>query len=194
VSWVQEEHLHLAPVARAALAHYQFEALHPFGDGNGRIGRLTVVLQLLRSGTIQQPAITISPWFLRRRTEYQEQLLAVSCTGNWNPWIRFFCQAISDQSSSLISGAEHLLEWLTTSRRLLDERRWTGKIHELLSDLVEWPVTTIADTASRYGMSTMNAMRVINHLTEVGVLSELTGKSYGRIFGATDVMKTVEQI
>ncbi len=193
-NWVKAEHSHLAAVVRAGLAHYQFESLHPFGDGNGRLGRLVVVLQLLRAGTIRQPAITLSPWFLRHKSEYQAELFAVSCTGNWNPWIRLFCQAVSAQCASLIIGAEHLLTWLAQSRKLVDERRWTGKIHQLLADLIEWPVTTISDTASRYGVSTMNATRMVNHLTEVGVMSELTGKSYGRVFGATEVIKIVDQI
>jgi Fic family protein len=193
-SWIQADHSDIAPVVRAALTHYQFETLHPFGDGNGRLGRLVVVLQLLRSGTIQQPAITLSPWFLRHKSEYQDQLLAVSCTGNWNPWVRFFCQAISAQCASLITGAEHLLAWLAESRKRVDERRWTGTIHQVLSCLIEWPVTTISDTASRYSITTMNATRIINHLTEVGIMSEITGKSYGRVFGATEVMKIVDQI
>lgn len=194
ITWIQTEHEHLAPLVRAAISHYQFETLHPFADGNGRIGRLVVVLQLLRSQAIHWPAITLSPWFLRHRTEYQDHLLEISCTGNWNPWIRFFCEAVVAQCESLIVGAEFLLKWLTSSRRLLDERRWTGKIHQLLSDLIEWPVTTIADTAARYDVSVMNATRMIGHLVEVEILKELTGKNYGRIFGATDVMDAVERI
>jgi len=192
--WVQAEHSHLAPVVRTALAHYQFETLHPFGDGNGRLGRLVAVLQLLRAGTIQQPAITLSPWFLRHRDEYQEHLLAASFTGNWNPWIGFFCQAVSAQCSSLIKGAEDLLAWLGKSRSLLDEKRWTGVIHRVLTDLIEWPVTTIPNTASRYQVSPMHATRMINHLVEVGIVSELTGKTYGRTFGATEVMNIVDRI
>ena len=193
-SWVQADHPHLAPVVKAAMGHYQFETLHPFGDGNGRLGRLVIVLQLLRYETIQQPAITLSPWFLRHRNGYQEHLLTLSCTGNWNPWIQFFCEAVSAQCASLIEGAEQLLNWLTTSRKLVDERRWTGAIHQLLSDLIQWPVTTINDTAARYRVSPMNATRMINHLTEIGVLSEMTGRSYGRVFGATEVMRIVDEI
>jgi Fic family protein len=193
-AWVQAEHPNLWPLVKAAMAHYQFETLHPFCDGNGRIGRLVVVLQLLRSGMIQQPAITLSPWFLRHRSEYQEHLLALSCTGNWNPWIQFFCEAVTAQCASLIQGAEHLLNWLNASRKLLDERRWTGAIHQLLPDLIQWPVTTITDTAARYSVSQVNATRMINHLTGVGVLSEMTGRSYGRVFGATEVMRIVEEI
>jgi Fic family protein len=192
--WVQTNHPHLPPVLRAALAHYQFETLHPFGDGNGRIGRLIVVLQLLNAASIQHPAITVSPWFLRRRVEYQDQMLALSSTGAWDPWVQFFCQAIREQSEALIVGAKELVHWLDESRRKVHERRWTGAIHGLLEGLIEWPVTTIADTATRYGVTTMNATRMVNHLVEIGVLEELTGRTYGRVFGATYVMRTVEGI
>ncbi len=192
--WIQTEQAHFPPVLRAALAHYQFETLHPFGDGNGRIGRLVVALQLLRAGSIQHPAVTVSPWFLRRRSEYQQHLLEISCTGDWNPWIRFFCQAVREQCASLVSGAQRLLQWLEESRRNVHERRWTGAIHRLLEDLIEWPVTTIADTAARYQVTPVNAARMVNHLVEIGVLQELTGRTYGRVFGAKYVMETVELI
>jgi Fic family protein len=192
--WVQMEHKHLPPVLRAALAHYQFETLHPFGDGNGRLGRLVIVLQLLKAGAIREPAITLSPWFLKRRAEYQDQLLGVSLDGTWDAWVQFFCQAVCEQSESLIRGADALLAWLDESRRAVYEKRWTGAILQLLEDLVEWPITTVADTADRYKVSNVNATRMINHLVEIGVLVELTGKSYGRVFGAQRVMQTVDNI
>ena len=192
-NWVQSEQQHLAPLVRAALAHYQFETLHPFG-GNGRIGRLTVILQLLRSGAIRQPAITISPWLLKKRDEYQEELLAVSCTGNWNGWVSLFCEAVTAQCTSLILGAQRLTDWLTASRRKLDERRWTGKIYRVLEGLVEWPITTVADTATRYEVASPTANSIISHLAEVGILTEMTGRSYARSFGALEVMRIVEEI
>lgn len=193
-AWVAAENRHLPPVLRAALAHYQFEALHPFGDGNGRIGRLVVVLQLLCAGALHRPALTLSPWLLKRRDEYQNQLFEVSCTGDWNPWVRFFCAAVEGQCDSLVDGAERLLTWLEEARRTVIERRWSGAIHLLLEDLVQWPVTTISAAASRYGVSQMNATRMVDHLVEAGVLTELTGRNYGRVFGAVGVMNIVDAI
>jgi Fic family protein len=193
-SWVQSEDSDLAPVVRAAMAHYQFETLHPFGDGNGRLGRLIVVLQLLGCGAVREPAITLSPWLLRNRTEYQQGLLEVSCTGNWNPWIQFFCRAVQAQCTSLIAGAQRLLNWLAESRRTIDGRRWTGAIQKMLADLIEEPVTTVTATALRYAVSQVNATRMINHLSEVGILTEVTGRTYGRIYAATEVMKIVDEI
>lgn len=184
----------LPPVLRAAMAHYQFETLHPFGDGNGRIGRLLIVLQLLRTNAIRFPAVTVSPWLLKRREDYQTELLRMSCTGDWNPWVRFFCQAVCEQCSSLIVGADKLTGWLNESRAALNQRRWTGTIHTMLEDLTEWPVMSISFAASRYDVTTMTATRMVDHLVEIGILEELTGRSYGRLFGATGVMSIIDAI
>src|SRR5262249_21752677 len=80
-------------VARVAMAHYQFEALHPFTDGNGRLGRLVTVLQLLREGALRA-VLSVSPWLKDRADEYRDHLLAVSRTGDWAPWIEFFATAV----------------------------------------------------------------------------------------------------
>ena len=191
--WIETPH-DLPPVLRAAMAHYQFETLHPFGDGNGRIGRLFIVLYLLRSDALHYPALTVSPWFLKRRTEYQDQLFSVSATGDWNPWVMFFSQAVREQCMSLIVGANRLTEWLESSRAALNERHWTGAIHRLLEDLTEWPVVTISFAAKKYHVTQMTATRMIDHLVDVGILRELTGQTYGRRFGATGVMDIVEAI
>lgn len=193
VAWVREE-TDWPVVLRVALAHYQFETLHPFSDGNGRIGRLAIILQLLRSGIIKRPAVTISPWFLKRRDEYQNQLLAVSVTGDWNPWVQFFCRALSDQCAALIAGADRLTAWLDDNRRRINQRRWAGTIHDVLNDLTKWPIVTVASVSQKYGVTTTAATNILNHLIEEGVLRELTGRSYGRTFGASEVMHIVEVI
>lgn len=193
IRWVEDPH-GWPVVLRAAIAHYQFETLHPFSDGNGRIGRLAIVLQLLRAGTIKHPAITISPWLFRHREEYQQHLFLVSRTGDWGPWIQFFCHAIVDQCAALIAGAERLNLWLDESRRLINERRWAGKIHDVLTDLTQWPMISIAATAARFELTSTAATNIVNHLVEVGIIEEVTGRSYGRVFGAAVVMDIVDAI
>ena len=193
VGWVEADN-DWPPVLRAALAHYQFETLHPFGDGNGRIGRLLIVLQLLRSGAIRHPAVTVSPWFFRNRVQYQDELLAVSCTGDWNPWVQFFCRAIVDQCDALIAGAMQLILWLNESREKINERRWAGAIYDVLSDLTQWPLVSIASISDRHRMTATASSNIVGHLVEIGVLEEMTGKSYGRNFGAISVMKIVDDI
>lgn len=94
-------------IVMAAMAHYQFETLHPFNDGNGRLGRLLIVLHLSPAGLLSQSLLSVSPWFERRREDYQDHLAAVSATGDWDPWIRFFAEGIQ---SSALDTAERLLE------------------------------------------------------------------------------------
>jgi len=191
--WVNADHDLPIPIV-AALAHYQFETLHPFGDGNGRVGRLIIILQLLRSGALTDPALTISPWFLRHRDEYADLLLQTSGTGAWDPWVEFFCTALKEQCESHVAVAEQLMEWIRLVRLELQTRRWGGVIVQLAEDLVVWPVVTMTFTAQKYNVSTPTAKSAIDRLVEIGVLTEMTGRNYRRVFGATSVMALVESL
>jgi len=193
LGWIHED-LPLPAPLRCALAHYQFEALHPFGDGNGRVGRLLVVLQLLLHGVLREPAITISPWLLKRRELYQAHLLAVSQTGDWNPWVSFFCHALREQAQTLITGAGSLMKWLEGVRAALNERHWSGVIVKVAADLTDWPIVTASFIADHYDVSAPTAKSVIDRLVEIGVLTEMTGRTYGRRFAARDVMALVEYL
>lgn len=193
VEWVEQVD-DWPPVLRAAFGHYQFETLHPFGDGNGRIGRLLIALQLLRAGVIRHPAITVSPWLFRHRDQYQDELFNLSCTGDWNPWVQFFCQALINQCDALISGAMKLIEWLDETRAKVNERRWAGAIYDVTTRLTQWPVTSIAAISVHHGITPTAASNIVGHLVEISALEEMTGRSYGRVFGARGVMKIVEDI
>jgi Fic family protein len=184
----------LPPVVEAAMAHYQFEALHPFGDGNGRIGRLVIVLHLLRRGTLSEPALTISPWLRRRRAQYQEHLLAISQTGDWNPWLQFFCQAVCEQSRASVAAVDTLMQWLAGVRSELNDRHWSGVVATIVEDLIDWPVITAPFVQSKYSVTAPTAKSAIDRLLEIGVLKEMTGRSYRRVYGAPDVIEAVEAI
>lgn len=191
--WILEDHS-LPIVVRAALAHYQFETLHPFGDGNGRVGRLVIILQLLRAGTLKAPALTISPWLLARRDEYQDHLLNVSRTGDWNPWIQFFCDAITAQCGTHVAVTATLLEWVTNLRRELQERRWGGVISKIAENLIDWPVITTRSVMEEYGVSNPTAKSAIDRLVTLDAIQEMTGGSYARVWGARAVMDAVESL
>lgn len=191
--WLEASHP-LPPALKAAMAHYQFESLHPFGDGNGRIGRLVIVLQLLRAGIISEPAITISPWLRKRRDQYQDHLLNVSRTGDWNPWVAFFCEALCEQARAHVAVVETLLGWLAGVRQELSERHWSGTVLSIVEDLVDWPVITSAFVQQKYGVSPPTAKSAIDRLCEIGVLAEITGRTYNRAFGARAVIDAVERL
>lgn len=105
VRWVNDPPSDLPAVVSAGLAHYQFETLHPFSDGNGRIGRLLIVLQLLRQRVLTHPILVVSPWFETRRTEYQDALLTLSQDGDWDNWIRFFARGVGASAETLTRGS-----------------------------------------------------------------------------------------
>lgn len=192
-AWIGS-HPDLPTPLRVALGHYQLEALHPFGDGNGRVGRLTIILQMLADGTIEQPALTVSQWFLKRRTEYQEGLLRVSQTGNFNPWVVFCCQAICEQAERSVNAAVELMDWLESVRRDLSDRHWSGTILTIVGALIDWPVITMSFAAQKFGVSVPTAKSAIDRLVDIGVLKERTGRSYGRVYGAHEVMRIVESM
>lgn len=191
--WIEADHELPVPL-QAAMAHYQFEALHPFGDGNGRIGRLIIILQLLRAGTLSEPALIVSPWLVRRRAEYQDHLLHLSQTGDWNPWVCFFSLALREQCEALVRVAELLVLWLDDVRQQIINRRWGGVILSIAQDLIDWPVITMKFAAQKYEVSVPTAKHAIDRLVEIGVLTEMTGRRYRRVFGARDVIDLVESL
>jgi Fic family protein len=190
--WLEMDHPMLPPALAAAMAHYQFEALHPFGDGNGRIGRLVIVLQLLRVGALSEPAFTISPWLRKRREQYQGHLLNVSQTGRWDDWVVFFCQAVCEQSRAAVAVVDTLNRWMADVRQKLNERHWSGTVATICEDLIDWPVITSTFVQRKYGVTAPTAKSAIDRLCEIGVLKELTGRAYRRTYGATDVIRAVE--
>ncbi len=191
--------MHRAPrrVARAvvdaALAHYQFETLHPFHDGNGRIGRLMIVLQLLAAGVLTEPLFTVSPWFEARRSTYQDELLNVSATGDYQRWIRFFCEGVRAQAEA---SATKIADLLAFQQHAVTTARGTGRHNlsvDIASDLIERPVLTVTDAKDRYAVSFPAANNAVAKLVELGLLSEITGRTQDRVFRADEVVRILER-
>ena len=135
------------------MAHDQFESLHPFGDGNGRLGRLVIALQFVRADIPPEPALTISPWLRARREGYQGHLIAVSKSGDSSPWVAFFCSAIVEQARKSVEVVDELNGWLSSARQQLIDRRWTGLIANILEELIDWPVVKASWIQDRHSVS-----------------------------------------
>jgi Fic family protein len=187
--WLSARHP-LPPVVSAALAHYQFEALHPFADGNGRLGRLIIVLQLIRTGAIKDGLLAVSPWFEVRRTEYQDNLLRVSQTGDLDPWIHFFCDGVAARAEATITSVHALLEYHAHLRDLVRQNKWRGAIVHVLDDLIGRPVMTARSIADTYGVTTQAAYNLIQRMLDAGIIVEVTGRSYDRMFAAPRVLES----
>lgn len=191
VAWVNADH-ELPPVVQAGLAHYQFETLHPFSDGNGRLGRLSIVLQLMRLGVLEHPILVVSPWFEARREDYQDSLLRLSQTGDWDAWIRFFATGVRAAASTTHQRIVDLLSWQDEALGTVRAAGVTGTAERIVSELAGSPVLSAKHVAEKHGLSQQGAMNALRRLAGLGVMSER--RRNGRIsFQADAVVRLLSQ-
>jgi Fic family protein len=181
-------------IARVAMAHYQFETLHPFTDGNGRVGRLVTVLQILRERALRSPVLALSPWLEERADEYRDLLLAVSCTGDWASWIDFFARAVRDESRV---GHDRIMRLLALREEITDSVRTAlpraRLAVEIAEDLIAYPMLSVTDAQRRYGRSNQANRDAINALVELGILAPYGVARYDRIYWNRRVFQVIER-
>jgi Fic family protein len=187
LEWIGSTPEHLSPVVRAALAHYQFETLHPFSDGNGRIGRLLIVLQLMRDRVLLEPILLVSPWFEARRTEYQHGLLNLTISGDWNAWVSFFAHGVEAGAHSTRQTIEDLLAWRDTAIATVRGAGSSGVPERLAGELIGAPGLTAGQVAERHGITHQGAMNALRRLSALGLLEE-TERRGRRVFVAPAVI------
>lgn len=175
------------PLVRVAASHYQFEALHPFTDGNGRIGRLLAVLQIVDYGILSDPLVNLSPYIEARADEYRKRLRDVSTKGAWDAWVRFFCDALADQAYDAEVRIRALLIWREGMLVKLRRKGVKGVALKVVGDLIAEPSVTVKSIASKHQVSVQAANHAVNRLVELRIIREVTGKQYARIFEAADV-------
>jgi Fic family protein len=192
IKWTNEPPRDLPPVVQAGLAHYQFETLHPFSDGNGRIGRLLIVLQLMRQGVLRHPLLVVSPWFEARRTEYQDALLALSKTGDWDGWVRFFATGVATAAETTHSRVDALISWQEATLRRTRDEGVTGVAERIAGELIGTPILRASQVAERHKVSHQGAMNALRRLAEMGIVEEQTRR--GKIsFTARRVVQLLSQ-
>ena len=160
----------LPVLVRCALMHYQFEAIHPFRDGNGRIGRLLIPLLLMEREVLGSPLLYLSAWFERRRQDYYDGLYAVSATGDWEPWLRFFLEGVREQAADAVARARKLRDLHEDYRRRLQEIGASGNALQLAEELFTSPVITRRLAAERLGVTSAGARIIVTRLEEAGIL------------------------
>lgn len=184
----------IPPIARAGLIHYQFEAIHPFLDGNGRVGRLLIVLLLCQWELLPQPWLYLSNYFEKYRSEYYARLLAVSRLGKWEEWLAFFLTGIRDQSREATLRVQALQDLRENYRLLLTGRRNSAHLQNLVDFLIGHPIVTIRQVQEGLNLADYKiAQRYAAKLQDAGILSEITGKSRNRLFRANEILKTIEE-
>ena len=172
LGWIRDPPAHLPPVVRGAMAHYQFETLHPFYDGNGRIGRLLIALSLTSDGVLREPTLVVSPWFEARRSAYQDGLLNLSMTGAWDDWISFFAAGVAEAADTTRRRVERLLNWRERALERVREARVSGVAERVAGELIGSPITRAPVIARRHGITQQGAMLALRRLVELGLLEE----------------------
>jgi Fic family protein len=169
---------------KIGLAHAQFETIHPFLDGNGRIGRLLITFLLCERGALHKPVLYLSHYFKRHRQEYYERLQEVRDAGDWESWLAFFLRGVADVSVQAADTARRILELRESHRKLITEHlgRAAGNGHRVLEQLYEQPIMSVNDIRALIGTTYPAANQLVQRLTDVGIISEITGQARHRRF------------
>ena len=190
-----EKFLHntnVPPLVQAGLLHYQFEAVHPFLDGNGRVGRLLIILFLIERKVLDAPFLYLSAFFEATRSEYYDRLLAVSQKSEWNLWLEYFFNGIARMSEDAISRAERINLLIQNWREKITGQK-PKILFEVIGLLAENPFWTTKKTAERLSVAFTTAQRAINLLQEKQIISQIDQAQRDRIFCATAIMDILDE-
>jgi Fic family protein len=174
---------------QCALMHEQFEAIHPFVDGNGRLGRLLITLFLIERERLSQPLLYLSAYFEARRSEYYGHLQRVRTDGDWRSWLAFFLDGVAEVAREGVQRAGELMDLRETYRARL---RGRARALALLDELFLNPYVTVARAAERLGVSKPTATQAIDVLRQNGMLEEVTGRAWRRVFVALPILEAIE--
>lgn len=174
----------LPTLLKIGLAHAQFETIHPFLDGNGRIGRLLIAFLLTEREVLQRPVLYISHYFARHRQDYYDHLQAVRDRGDWEGWIHFFLKGVAEVSAEAAITVRRILLLREEHRRSVTENlgRAAGNGLRVLEDLYERPVVSVNSVRRLIGTTYTAANLLVSRLVEIGILSETTGRTRNRVF------------
>jgi len=183
-----EKFLHNEPtttstLVKAALAHVQFETIHPFLDGNGRLGRLLITFLLCAENVLQEPLLYLSLYFKQNRTAYYDHLQTVRQTGDWESWLRFFLTGIRETSEQAVATARRLRTLFTDdAARLTGLGRAGGNAFRVHQQLQTQPIASVSRMSEALGISINTARSALEQLQKLGIVRELTGGKYGRLY------------
>jgi Fic family protein len=194
-----EKHIHrddrggIPDLVDAALIHYQFETIHPFADGNGRVGRMLIPLFLMSRGVMNQPLLYLSPALEDHKDAYIDLMYAVSRDGSWTNWIRFFLEAVIRACRNAIRTADALFHLQRRYRAQLQEAGRSANLFSIADMLFETPVVSIPRVAEQVGVTYRAASLNVMSLVDTGILHEVTGTSNPKLFAAREILQTITE-
>ena len=173
----------MPPLVKAALAHVQFETIHPFSDGNGRLGRLLIVLILCNEGVLREPSLYLSLYFKRRRADYYDRLNAVRVKGDWEGWLGFFLDGVAETAQQAVDTAQRLLALLARDRaRIAGLGKRAGNVGVVFEQFARRVVLTVPQVAPQLALSAPTIRAAVRALEELEIVNELTGQQRHRVF------------
>lgn len=174
----------LPVLIQIGLVHAQFESIHPFLDGNGRIGRLLISFLLCHRDILLKPVLYLSHYFKRHRAAYYDHLQAVRDTGNWEGWLAFFLRGIAEVSAEATDTARRILALREMNRELVASHlgRAAGNGHRVLEHLFQKPILSVADVSQLTCTTFPAANKLVSRLAEQGIIQEITGNKRNRLF------------
>jgi Fic family protein len=174
----------LPPLVKIALAHVQFETIHPFLDGNGRVGRLLITFLLTERGVLHKPVLYLSHYFRQHRQAYYDRLQAVRDRGDWEGWLAFFLRGVSEVADEAAETARRILLLREEHRSAITQHmgRTAGNGHKVLESLFDRPIVKVGDVQAMTGTTYAAANNLVARLVDLGVLSEMTGYTRNRRF------------
>lgn len=182
------------PLIRAAFIHYQFETIHPFLDGNGRIGRLLILLYLMETNLLRKPVIYVSYFMKKNQLEYYDRISEVRRTGNYEQWIIFFLEAVSTAASDAVLSIQQLSNLHDKNIALLPKAKRTKDNLRLVFDYIEQhPIVDIKHTAEALDLSYNTASSAVKKLVGLGILHETTNSARNRVFTYEEYLRILRK-
>jgi Fic family protein len=178
----------LPVVIQLALMHYQFETIHPFNDGNGRVGRLLITLMLCERQVLPLPLLYLSAFFEQHRQAYYDHLLNVSRNAAWNDWIGFFARGVAEQARDAVTRVQRLQDLQASYRERTRALIRTAAPQRLVEELFASPYITMNRAAEVMGVAFKSAAQTVAKLAEAGMLREITGQKRNRVYCADEVL------
>ena len=192
--FLHDQRVRTPPLLKAALSHVQFETIHPFLDGNGRVGRLLVTLLLCAEGVLGEPMLYLSLYFKRHRTRYYELLDGVRRDGEWEAWVAFFVEGVAESAENAVKTARRLLATADRDRdRVQRLGRRAGSAALVHQTLQSMPVCTIPRLAKRTRLTLPTIAKALDVLVDLGVVHEITGKKRHRVYRYDGYMKILSE-
>ena len=170
------------PLVLAGLAHAQFETIHPFLDGNGRVGRLLITLLLVQRGVLARPLLYLSLFLKQHRTEYYERLDAVRTDGDWEGWLKFFLTGAASTASDAVRVAGEIAALTAEHRRMASTHNFGKYGWPLLNLLAEQPILTVKYASAKLGATASTVGGLFERMTPLGIVAEITGRRRNRVY------------